>query len=105
VSREKTNTRWADVLTAGNTIVVYNSTYTSLEKEPVVINAGIGDVIGVVVDLDKDQVRFYVNGKMGAVGKNQPSLLQPLYAVLSLANQGTEIEMGDFYSYHALVNQ
>jgi hypothetical protein len=40
-----------------------------------------GDIVGVVVDFEKDKILFYVNGKLHAVGTKKPSEMQPMYAV------------------------
>ena len=64
--------------------------------------AVVGDVIGVVADLLADEIRFYVNARLVAVGKTKPSKLQPLYAVFWTHYTHSEIEMGDYYPYTAL---
>jgi hypothetical protein len=64
--------------------------------------AVVGDVIGVVVDMIADDIRFYINTKLVAIGKTKPSKLQPLYAVLWMYYQHSEIEMGDYFPFYAL---
>jgi hypothetical protein len=61
-----------------------------------------GDIVGVVVDFEKDKILFYVNGKLHAVGTKKPSEMQPMYAVTWIYYAECEIEMGDFISYNDL---
>jgi hypothetical protein len=65
-------------------------------------SARTGDVVGVVADLLVDEIRFYVNTKLVAIGKTKPSALQPLHAVFWTHYANSEIEMGDYFPYESL---
>jgi hypothetical protein len=64
--------------------------------------AEVNDVIGVVVNLHEDVVRFYVNGKNVARSAIKPSTLSPLYAFVTLYYKGCELLMGEYIPYDAL---
>ncbi len=60
------------------------------------------DIIGMVVDAIKDETRFYINGRIAAVGKRKPSVFKPNYALLYIFDEGCELEVGDFIPYRSL---
>ncbi len=64
--------------------------------------ATTGDIIGVVVDNLNDRVLFYLNGKFMALGKEKPSTVRPMYAMVNMYHYGCKIEIGEFIKYHKL---
>jgi hypothetical protein len=65
--------------------------------------AGVDDVLGVVVDLNEDHVRFYKNKKfMGIDKEKKPSDVTPMHAFLELYYKGCEIHSGNYYPYREL---
>ena len=103
ISNSKTTEKHAHL--SNNTICLYNNA-TSLNHVNIRVlkpcTAVQGDVIGVVVDMDKDQVRFYINGHLVAVGIPKASAMKPIYAVMWLFYKDMKVEMGDYYLYHEL---
>jgi hypothetical protein len=87
-------------------ICIYNTAGTGLDtssvdhkvKYDIVEN----DVAGVVVDMERDQVRFYKNAKLIAVSNRKPSQMIPLYAATWIYFVDCEVEMGDYYPYPTL---
>jgi hypothetical protein len=85
---------------------VYSKSGTSLDKRSVEhvkeFNTKDGDVLSMVVDLNEDQLRFYQNTELIAIGKQKPSILMPLYAITWLFYNKCDVEMGDFIPYTLL---
>jgi hypothetical protein len=102
----KSNTIRSTGWTGESSICIYNCSGTSLHDESVKelakYDAKSGDVLGVVVDATKDQVRFYKNAKIIVVSTRKPSEMAPMYAVAWLYYQNCEVEMGNFYPYQLL---
>jgi hypothetical protein len=98
----KSNIDWS----GPTAICIYNTSGTGLDQRSVEhtsgYNAKEGDVIGVVVDMEKDQVRFYNNTNLIAVSTRKPSEMAPLYVVAWLYYQHCELENGDFFPYQSL---
>jgi hypothetical protein len=90
------------------TIYIYNNANvksTKIDEDLIIYSSNVystGDVMGMVVDLDCDQIRFYKNGKYVAKSSRKPSKFQPMYAMLWLYYETCEIETGDFFPYSAL---
>jgi hypothetical protein len=62
-----------------------------------------GDVFGVVVDRNTDQILFYWNGVFVAEGIKKPSELnRPLYAFVSLFYKNSRIALVEKYEYRNL---
>jgi hypothetical protein len=95
-----------DFTRSDKTICMYNDVVAldsgSVTRITTFCKTGSGDVIGVLVDQHKDQILFYINGKLSSVGKRKPSEMRPLYAVLWLYYNECHIEMGNFYDYTTL---
>jgi hypothetical protein len=88
-----------------NVICIYNSELDSDKNHDtwhISCTASAGDVIGVVIDLKEDQVRFYVNAKFVGVGTRRPSAYQTLYAVLWLFYHDCDVELGEYFPYETL---
>ncbi len=97
------NTTMFEYAQPEKTICMYND-QAKLDENSVTridqkCKAGTGDVIGVVVDFLKDNILFYINGHVAAVGKQKPSVMRPVYAVLWLYYNGCDIEVGEFIPY------
>jgi hypothetical protein len=91
-----------------NTCVIYNAASCVLGVGAVNVDkvdsctTVEGDVIGVVVDLIVDEIRFYKNAKLVARGKEKPSKMQPIYAAIFPFYQDMRVSMCEKYSYQEL---
>jgi hypothetical protein len=87
-------------------VCVYSKSGTSLDQRGVEhvkeFKTKPGDVLSMVVDLNEDQIRFYQNTELIAIGKQKPSVLMPMYAVTWLFYNKCDVEMGDFIPYTSL---
>jgi hypothetical protein len=89
---------------AFNSCVIYNcdgdDTYD-------VLKAGsekmlTGDVVGVVVDRERDTIRFYINGEFVGDGLAEPSDFDEIYAIVGLENKNAKVRVCNRYPYHSL---
>ena len=89
------------------TIYIYNNNVKSTRMDEDLIMysscvAQVGAVMGMVIDLECDQIRFYINGKYVAKSTRKPSIMQPIHVMIWLYFESCEIEMGDFFPYYSL---
>lgn len=60
------------------------------------------DIIGVVVNLTKDKILFYINGKLLAVSKKKPSSFKQIFANCYCSAKEQGIEIVEKYDYRSL---
>jgi hypothetical protein len=61
-----------------------------------------GDVVGLVVDKQRNEVKFYVNRKLIVKGSRDLCALKPIHLALWLCHKDCTIEMGHFYAHQTL---
>lgn len=102
LNRDSMGSLWS----GSGVVCVYSKSGTSLDKSSVEhvkeFKTKAGDVLSMVVDLNEDQIRFYLNTELVAIGNRKPSVLMPLYVVTWLFYDKCDIEMGDFIPYTSL---
>jgi hypothetical protein len=76
-----------------NTVLVYN-----VGSEKMLT----GDVIGVVVDRERDVTRFYVNGEFVFAAWTKPSYFDKIYAIVGSKHKHTKFRVCKRYPYHSL---
>jgi hypothetical protein len=64
--------------------------------------AQTGDVLGVVVDKYKDEIRFYKNGILVAYGTVKPSTMKSIHAVVWMYYKDMQLTLCDRYPYYSL---
>lgn len=87
-----------------SSVCAYNIDNTGLDQtvEHKIAYRAAGDVLGVVVDLERDVILFYKNTQLIAIGNKKPSAMRPMCAVVWLYYQNCEVEIGDYYPYKTL---
>jgi hypothetical protein len=102
----KTNTiGYSTFLDSDHTVCLYNDA-TSLGARSVDVlsdcSAKKDDVIGLVADKAKDEIRFYRNGMLIARGKKKPSEMEPMYLCMWLYYDIAQVELCNDYLYSSL---
>jgi hypothetical protein len=104
---QQQNTGTYDYSKIDKIVCLYNSaTQSFIDEQTVTRNdpcgAMTGDVYGIVVDVERDEVRFYVNCKWAATGKRKPSDMKDVYVAVWMYPQQCELELGHYFPYSAL---
>ncbi len=63
----------------------------------------IGDVVGLVVDKTKQEIRFYKNGVLIARGTRSPSQMEPMYLVMWMYLGNAQVEFCEKYPFELLL--
>jgi hypothetical protein len=63
-----------------------------------------GDVLGVVFDREKNEIRFYKNGSFVGRGSMKPSKFRVVYAFTSVFYSNQTIQLCEKYAYQDLKN-
>lgn len=102
----KTNKVPKDAYRSGSAIALFNDSTSSATRGVLDVHANCvakaNDVIGIVIDRIKDEVRFYINANCVATSTQKPSRFEPIHLVAWVFFQNCHLELGDYIPFHRL---
>ncbi len=102
----KTNKVPKDAYRSGSAIALFNDATSSATKALLNVHANCvakaNDVIGIVIDRIKDEVRFYINANCVATSTQKPSGFEPIHLVAWVFFQNCHLELGNYIPFHRL---